>query len=300
MLADWKHVFGRQEVCERVRCNESLSEYTSFRIGGKAANMLFPESEEELARIMAVCKENEIQPYILGGGSNLLITKDLLPAVICLRKMKDIEIEGSIIKASAGASLSRLVRMSVENGLEGFEPLSGIPGTVGGALAGNAGGKSNGKPVEIGDYVEEVRVLDQEGKIYGLSKSQIKFGYRSSSLRNYIIVSAVFQLKPAAVSELKERCRIALQKKQQSQPLAAKSAGCIFKNPPQAPAWQLITEAGLAGKKIGSAMISNKHANFVVNLGDAKANDVLELIQLIQGEVKSHSGIDLNLEVKIW
>lgn len=291
---------GLEGLNEFARFQEDLAPHTSFRIGGKARIMLLPRTEAELKKSLWFCHKKHIQPLILGGGSNLLIVKEVLPVVISLHNFRDISVQGDTVCAGAGALLSSLVGATVRHGLEGLETLTGIPGTIGGALAGNAGGRWEGKPVDIGNFVREVKVLDKDGAVHRLPKSAIEFGYRSSSLSKYIIVEAVFQFEAAPAAELRKRCKETLRQKRQSQPLQAKSAGCIFKNPPGIPAWKLIQQAGLVGKKIGAAMVSNKHANFIVNLGNASGVEVLDLIEYVRAQVKRISGIDLILEVKTW
>lgn len=297
VLQKWVALEGLSEC---ARFHESLAPYTSFRIGGIAQVLLTPRTEVELKKTVLFCQKYELKPLLLGGGSNLLIVQEVLPLVVSLRKFRTLSFDEDTVYAGAGVPLCSLVRNTIKRGLGGLEVLGGIPGTVGGALAGNAGGRWEGKRVDIGDFVEEVRVLDLTTDFRWLPRSAIEFGYRSSSLSDFIIVEAAFQLKPIPASELEARYRAALDQKKQSQPLKARSAGCIFKNPPEIPAWRAIQQAGLVGKKIGAAMVSKKHANFIVNLGGARGVDVWNLIEYVRTQVKRLCGIDLILEVKTW
>lgn len=291
----------RQGLDDCIRLQEPLAKYTTFEIGGTAQVMLAPRTEMELQQLIALCARNHVEPLLLGGGSKLLLVEEVIPVVIAMRNFKTIKVEGSKIYARAGISLTKLIKTAVASGLGGLEVLSGIPGTLGGALAGNAGSAWDNKNIEIGNFVEEVRIIEKNGSVVTLSKEQIEFSYRKSSLAGRIISSAVLRLDPVSDTNLlQQRYDASLRKKCDNQPMSARSAGCIFKNPAGSAAWKLIQQAGLAGKKIGAAMVSEKHANFIVNLGGARGTEVMELIQLVRRQVKEISGVDLSLEVKIW
>lgn len=290
----------QQGLGECVRCDEPLVNYTTFRIGGTAQVMLFPRTDMEIQKILRLCHDLEVEPRIVGGGSNLLIAKEIVPVVISLREIRQVDVVGTTVYASAGTPMAGMVKTCVQNGLEGLETFTGIPGTLGGALAGNSGTVWEGQRIDIGNFVEQVRVLGRDGKLYILPKQAIQFDYRQSSLSEYTIVDAVFQFKNAPVEILQARAKDALRKKLESQPLADRSAGCIFKNPAGTSAWKLIREAGLSGARIGAAMVSNKHANFIVNLGGARGMDVLALINHIRTQVMRLLKVELSLEVKIW
>lgn len=232
-----ENMISLENLGECAHFQVPMARYTSFRIGGIARVVFTPRDETELERSLCFCRKYQLQPSILGGGSNLLIVRDVLPAVISLRKLKAIAFHGDAVYAAAGTPLLHLVRQTAKRGLQGLEVLNGIPGTVGGALAGNAGGNWEGRRVDIGDFVREVKVLDNDAGILSLPQSAIEFGYRWSSLSKYVIVGAVFQLRPAPASDLQMRCKVVFDKKKQTQPLDVRSAGCIFKNPPGVPAW---------------------------------------------------------------
>ena len=284
-----------------VLFQEKLARYTSFRIGGVAETMMFPPTEDILRDMLSLSKELNIEPFILGGGSNVLIKKKTLPLVICLRRFKELKLlPNNRVYASAGTPLNYLVKSCIRNGLGGMELLAGIPGTVGGALAGNAGSKFHEEHVDMSKLVREVRIIQKDQTIYDLSRSAVQFDYRQSNLRNFTIVGAVFQLKTMPISKLNKRYQCALENKSTSQPLKSRSAGCVFKNPPGFSAWKLISQAKLVGSKVGAAMVSDKHANFIVNIGGASGMDVWSLIRNIQSRVKKLFDVELCLEVKIW
>lgn len=283
-----------------VQLQESLARYTTFRIGGLAQLMLSPTTEAQLQRIVAMCDSLRIRPYILGGGSKLLIVQEVLPIVLSLRRFKNLLIEGNTVYASAGIALAHLIKSTVDHGLAGLEALSGIPGTVGGALLGNAGSNWDNKRIDIGQFVEEVHVLTRQGERLVLPRQEIPFTYRKSGLNRYIVCGAVFRFPSAPVAALRECYGLALRKKLENQPLSQRSAGCVFKNPDGVPAWKLIQQAGLAGASVGAAQVSSKHANFIVNLGGARGIDVMTLIEMVQAQVKRTQGTDLCMEVRVW
>lgn len=299
-IDDLAEILQKEGLGSCFERDRSLAPYTSFRVGGRAKIFLAPENEEEMIRAYQVCINQNIEPRILGGGYNLLILTEEIPVVISTRKLKGLEFDGNQVKVLSGTSLPLLVKKSVNHGLAGIETLVGIPGSVGGSLAGNAGSKPENIPTEIGDFINKVRVITKFGQVLELKKEDITFEYRNSSLRPYLILGATLEARFSDVSILTERWKRFFQKKLASQPFNAKSAGCIFKNPPQGAAWRLISDAALTGQKVGGAAISEKHCNFIVNRKGARAQDIWELINLIREKVFQASGVALAVEVKIW
>ena len=295
------------------RKNVSLKNYTTFKIGGRAKYFFAARTKEDLIKAVATAKKLKLPFFVLGGGSNLLVSdkgyNGLVinfqipsPTAAGRRGRRDASLRPPIfnfqknkIIVGAGTRLGELVNASVERRLTGLEWASGIPGTVGGAVFGNAGAFQK----SMKDVVKEVEVLDPKDlrfKIYDFKKCQ--FGYRDSIFKhkkNLIILSVVFKLKKGKKSEMIKEY---LNYKKQRQPLDYPSAGSIFKNPSGFSAGELVEKCGLKGKRIGQAKISEKHANFIVNLGNARAKDVKKLINLIKKEVKKKFKINLEEEIQ--
>lgn len=235
----------------------------------------------------------------MGAGTNILAGDNGLDGLVLRMssgKFAQVKFNKPLICAGAAVSLGRLISLCRAQGLGGLEFLAGIPGTLGGALAGNAGawGRS------IGDLVKSIRVMDAHGKIKTLRPPDLKFGYRRSNLSRYIILSAILKLSPADPKDIKRKSLGLIKKRLAGQDLDYSSAGCVFKNPQGNYAGALIDKCGLKGFKIGGACISKKHANFIVNTGNATARDVLRLMDLMQKEVKKKFGLTLEPEIKIW
>lgn len=276
-----------------------LAKYTTFRIGGPADIFAQPRDVKELKCLLKEFRKRRISIFLMGLGSNLLVSdKGVRGAVIrlCKAPFKKITIRGKIMECGSGALLSQVIFRARNADLSGHEFLSGIPGTLGGALAMNAGawGKS------IKDLVESVTIMDYNGKIKVLKKNRLKFSYRRSNLAKYIILSARLKLNKSKKEIIARELAYFLKKRRFLQELSLASAGCIFKNPKKQSAGKLIDSCGLKGKKAGRALISEKHANFIVNTGNAKAKEVLSLISLIKKEIKKKYGIELKPEIKIW
>ena len=304
-----------------IKKNISLKNYTTFKIGGRAKYFFVAKSKEDVIKAVLVAKKMRLPFFILGGGSNILVSDRGFKGLVVKIESGMWNVEGSKIYAGAGVLLNQLVHLALKNNLMGLEWAVGIPGTVGGAIYGNAGafGKS------IGDSVKKVEVLDTKDlrfKIYDLKKC--KFGYRNSIFKekkNLIILSAIIQLKKGNKKEIEKKIKEYLEYRKKTQPLNFPSAGSVFKNyelrikkyelikkfpelknfikKGQIPAGWLIEKCGLKGKKIGKAKISEKHGNFILNLGVAKAKDVKKLINLIKKKVKEKFGITLEEEVAI-
>jgi len=284
---------------EILQRDEPLSPYTWLHLGGPAQFLLTPRSTEELTRLVSACHENQIAIHILGGGSNLLVKDEgVSGAVIRLTApvFGQVVIEGTRVRAGGGALLSHVISETVRAGLAGFENLAGIPGTIGGALCGNSGGRLG----EISQLVTSVSGLTSLGERVVRGKDELSFDYRQSNLGELLIIEADFALTPGdseAISQILKRNWIT---KKSVQPLSSQSAGCIFKNPRGQRAGQLIEQAGLKGTRVGGAEISDRHANFIVTHPGAKSSDVLRLIDLIRSKISEQFGVHLESEIKIW
>ena len=304
--------------------NVLLSYYTSFRIGGPAKYFFVAKNSSQLKKAIKFAQKNNLKFFILGGGSNLLVSdKGFDGLVIKIQsskfKVQNFSSNFKIIYTDAGVKLNDLVRFSAHNGLTGLEWATGIPGTVGGAIYGNAGAFSH----SISELVEEVKVLDLKSKRELIYKNKdCQFGYRESIFkknRNLVIISANLKFKKAKKDYIKRLMQKYLNQKKKTQPLEFYSAGCIFKNffidndfkkikgikeiekfkkYGFIPSAYLIEKCGLKGKRIGEAMVSKKHSNFIVNLKNAKAKDVIALINLIKKEVMKKFNIKLEEEIE--
>lgn len=283
---------------DNVRLHEPMKKHTTFRIGGPADYYLCPHSTEELQKILQICRENKLEFFILGNGSNLLVSdKGYRGVVIQLWKnFSDIETEDNTITVKAGALLSKVAAEALEESLTGMEFASGIPGTMGGAVMMNAGAYGG----EMKDIIREVTVLTREGELLTLSKEEMNFGYRTSVVKEkgYVVISAELQLRKGDREEIRKVMDELKERRVTKQPLDMPSAGSTFKRPEGYFAGKLIMGAGLRGFSVGGAQISEKHCGFVVNKGDATAADVLGLIGEVQKRVQEKFGVALEPEVK--
>ncbi len=284
-----------------LRTNESLARHTSFRIGGPAELMAFPKSLEELRRLLKTSALLDVKPAILGSGTNILAPDEGVPGlVICLKDCLDgmVVHEDHTVRIAAGVTMARGAMFAANHGLSGLEFAHGIPGTVGGGVYMNAGAYGG----ELSQVCSRVWVLDQEGTLHSYGNEEMDFSYRHSRLEKDggIVVGAEFVLTPAPEHEIREKMQELAGKRRASQPLDKPSAGSTFKRPVGGYAAALIDQAGLKGFQVGGAAVSEKHAGFVVNLGGAKARDVLELMTAVSDRVFDMSGIRLEPEVRIW
>lgn len=289
----WKGLKGK------VRLNVPLKAHTTFKIGGPAEFFITPEDSRDLKFLLNLLKRYKIPFLVIGAGSNILVgDKGVRGAVLRLNSpcFKKVEFKNNRIEAGSGVLLNQVLMLAKEHGLSGIEFLVGIPGTLGGALIMNAGvqGKS------ISDLVENVTVMDYNGKIKILNKRDIRFEYRKSNLAKYIILSVCLRLARKDGQEIKDSIKKYISYRKLTQDLAWPSAGCVFKNPPGYSAGQLIDLCGLKGQRLGDARISLKHANFIVNLKNAKAGEVAKLMGLIVNKVKDKFNITLKPEIKVW
>jgi len=276
---------------------EPLSRHTSFRVGGPAEIFVKPQTMDKLIEIWNfVGRENHLIE-ILGDGTNVLVSDaGLRGIVICTNKMNGIELlEDGRIRAQAGARLSKVAEVACKAGLTGFEFASGIPGTVGGAVYMNAGAYDH----DIGEFCESVTLFDN--KPFVKSGTEMGFGYRKSCVQqgNILVLETVFQLQPGNPEEIRAKMNELNSRRRASQPLDMPSAGSTFKRPPGHFAGKLIQDSGLKGFTIGGAQVSEKHAGFVVNTGDATAQDIYNLIQAVKEKVYENFGVWLEPEVKM-
>jgi len=285
---------------KKIKTGVKLSAYTTFKIGGAARFFFEPDSLKELRDAVVFAKAKGIPVFILGAGSNILVSDSGLNALVIRLTGKDFKglvVRGVYLQAGCGLKLSQLLIAAKKRSLSGLEFLAGIPGTLGGALMGNAGawGKS------IGDLVEEISVLDYNSKVKLLKKSRLEFGYRKSNLRKYIIIGARLKLAPGKQCQIASLMSRFFKQRSLRQENNLPNAGCIFKNPASfRPAGRLIEACGLKGRTAGGAIISPRHANFILNRGKAKSKDVLSLMRLSAKEVERKFKVGLEPEIKIW
>ena len=284
-----------------IRYQEQLGKHTSFRIGGPAEVMAFPRSREELSRILKASKLLDLNIRILGAGTNILAPDEGISGlVICLKDSIDgMELlPNDRIRVAAGVSMARAAMFAAGKGLSGLEFAHGIPGSVGGGVYMNAGAYGG----EICQVCESVDVMDMDGNIHTYTSEEMGFSYRHSRLEDEggIVLSAVFALMPKPENEIREKMQELIAKRRASQPLDKPSAGSAFKRPVGGYAAALIDQAGLKGYQVGGAAISTKHAGFAVNLGDASAEDVKNLLKNVSDLVFENSGIRLEPEIRIW
>jgi UDP-N-acetylmuramate dehydrogenase len=296
--AEMREVFGDQ-----LREDVSLAPYTSSRIGGPADFLFDVGSADELAHVTQQLWEMDMPFRILGGGSNILVSDNGIRGAVILnhaRQVTFIESEPSPkVKAESGASLGSVSRRTIERAWTGMEWAATVPGTIGGAVVGNAGAHGG----DVAGCLEVAEILQRKGKIEIWSVERFKFGYRDSVLKRmpseFVILTATFRLISTTMEIAKGKYKEFVDYRQRTQP-SGPSWGSMFKNPPGKSAGRLIDTAGLKGVQIGGARVSAKHANFFVNLGDASASDVLRLIQLVRKEVAARFNINLELEVELF
>lgn len=287
---------GLEQIVEE---NHSLAGCTWYGLGGPAKYFIKPRTIEELQQVNIRCRENDIPVRVLGFGSNLLISDGgVNGAVIKLDSelFTQTDFDGEKLTAWAGAELSRLVLTCVQKGLSGIECLTGIPGSVGGAVRMNAGGNFG----DTGASVEKVTLMDSQGNVFDKEKPELIFDYRSTNITAPFILNATMELHEGEPEQILRTVKEIWIYKKNNQPLNTKNSGCIFKNPRGLSAGALIDRAGLKGLRIGGAVISEKHANFIVAEKDCKSKDVMGLIDKIKKVVKHQFDIELELEIEIW
>lgn len=282
-----------------VRLDEPLAPHTWLHVGGPAEYFAEPRGAEELAALVRRCRDEGLGVRILGGGSNVLVRDEGVPGVVIRLAdpgFADIERRDRRLIAGGGAKLGHLISTAVREGLAGLETLVGIPGTIGGALHGNAGSRGG----DIGQWASRATVMTAGGEIIERSREELVFAYRKSSLDELVILSAEFELEEEDPEELTKRMQKQWIVKKASQPLGHQSAGCIFQNPSGLSAGVLIDQAGLKGTRVGGAEVSDRHANFIVAEPGATSHDVLRLIELVRSRVADRQGVELELEIEVW
>jgi UDP-N-acetylmuramate dehydrogenase len=282
-----------------VRRGEPLAMHTWFQLGGSAEYFAEPRNVDELIALVRRCRQEGVAARVLGNGSNLLVRDEGVPGLVLQLSappFSTIEVEGPTITAGGGAKLGHVVTTAVHQGLAGLEVLVAIPGTLGGALHGNAGTHGG----DIGQWTRQATVLTAQGEIHERQREDLVFGYRQSSLDELVILEAKLQLEEDDPKELARRLQKQWILRKASQPMGHQCAGCVFKNPRGMTAGELIERAGLKGTRIGGAVVSDRHANFVIAEPECTSSDVLRLIDLIHGQVAQRLGVELELELEIW
>lgn len=274
--------------------NFPLKNLTTFKTGGNARYFINARSVEDIINAIKFARDRSMDFFILGNGSNVLFSDQGFDGVVIKIGMKNFVIKDNGIIVEAGVFMPKLVREVSAKGLTGLEEFIGIPGSVGGCIYMNAGTKNK----EIKDVIKSVKLLDTHTfEVYDLN--EIKFSYRTSNIKNAVILSGVFNVQPGEISIIKRKIKEELEIRRKTQPVASYNAGCIFKNPPGLKSGELIEKLGLKGYKINGAMVSTRHANFIINDGNATSSSILKLIRFIQNEVYEKTGIKLELELRL-
>jgi UDP-N-acetylmuramate dehydrogenase len=284
---------------EILRQAEPLAPHTWLGLGGAAEYFAEPRNLDELQALARHCSEENLPLRMLGGGSNVLVRSEGVAGLVVRLsegEFSAIRASGRQVTAGSGAKLGHVISVAVREGLGGMETLVGIPGTVGGALHGNAGSRGG----DIGQWASQAVVMTRTGELITREREDMVFAYRQSSLDELAIVSARFELEPDDPTELTKRMQRQWIVKKAQQPLGHQNSGCIFKSPRGMSAGELIEQAGLKGAKVGGAEVSGRHANFIVAEPGASSNDVLRLIDLIRARVAERLGVELEQEIEVW
>ena len=282
-----------------VRSKEPLAPHLWLRVGGEAEFFAEPHSVEQLSTLLARCKQESKPVRLLGGGSNVLAADAGVRGVVIRLadpQFAKIEVQNQRITAGGGARLGHVVNSAVAAGLAGLEALVGIPGTIGGALHSNAGGRGG----DIGQWTRAARVMNHAGEIVERQREELDFAYRQSSLDDLVILEADFDLESDDPIELTKRMQKQWILKKAGQPLSNQNTGCIFKNPRGIGAGMLIDQCGLKGLRIGGAEVSDRHANYFITHDGATCRDVLALIEQVRARVSEKMGIDLETQIELW
>jgi len=282
-----------------VRQAEPLAMHTWFQLGGPAEYFAEPRHADELIALIRRCHEEEVPVRVLGSGSNLLVSDEGVPGMVVQLTAPafcEIKVEGRSITAGGGAKLGRVVTTAVHAGLAGLEVLVAIPGTLGGALHGNAGTHGG----DIGQWTSQATVVTHGGEVSQPEREDLVFGYRQSSFDEPVILSATLELEEEDPRELAKRLQKQWIVRKASQPMGHQCAGCVFRNPRGTSAGELIEAAGMKGTRIGGAVVSDRHANFIIAEPECTTNDVLRLIDIIRSQVNERLGVSLELELEIW
>lgn len=279
-----------------VLFNAPLRDFTSFRIGGPADVLVVPADRDDLCTLVRQARAAKVPVFVLGGTNLLVRDRGIRGVVVSLSKLNAIRDEPhGVVYAEGGVGMPTLMRHAIGRSLAGLEWAAGIPGTAAGCVVMNAGTRLG----EMKDVVKAVRIVDPQGRLVDSPASAIRFSYRRAQLPRGIVVGVWLQLKPASREKIATVVKEYLRYRKDTQPLTLPNAGCVFKNPENDASGRLIEAAGLKGARIGDAQVSEKHANFIVNLGRARASDVIALIKKVGRTVEEQAGVTLELELKI-
>jgi UDP-N-acetylmuramate dehydrogenase len=307
---NWKKAL-KKIVEGKVRFSEPMCKHTTWRVGGLSDVFVEPKDLTDLSKVIKFSKVKKLPIFVIGAGSNLLVSEAGIRGIVIKLSQpffKSVKFKRNSVWAGAGLSLNRLVALTRDKDLSGCEFLAGIPGTLGGALVMNAGARDisskNGRQICLADLVKKMQVLSFTGKEKILNKKEIKFGYRNSNLSKFIIISVKLELKSESKKTISALIKKFISYKKGIQDLKSNNAGCVFKNPINSEngnltAGKMIDSCGLKGKTVGSAGISEIHANFILNKGGAKPSDIFKLMRLVQKKVKHKFNVSLEPEVKI-
>lgn len=297
-IQQWENDLLQWIPSNNIKTNETLKKYTMTKLGGKADILVLPETEEQAAAVVKYAYENNVPLLMLGNGSNMVVRDGGVRGIVLHFALLDkIRIEGETVYAQSGALIKEVSKQVAAQCLTGFEFACGIPGSIGGAMAMNAGAYGG----EVKDIVTSCKVLTPEGELLELNNEQLELSYRKSIIakKGYFVLSATFQLEQGDQKQIDEKIADLTYQRESKQPLEYPSAGSVFKRPPGYFAGKLIQDSELQGKGVGGAEVSTKHAGFIVNKNNATAKDYIETIQMVQRAVKEKFDIDLEMEVKI-
>ncbi|MGM0396865.1 MAG: UDP-N-acetylmuramate dehydrogenase [Bacillota bacterium] len=296
-MKDHREYFSEVKFSD-IRYDEPMKKHTSFKIGGPADILIIPSSENELIQAVQICTDNDLKYFIMGNGSNLLVRDTGIRGVVIKinEGFDKVKVDGTKITAQAGALLTAVSKVALRNSLKGMEFASGIPGTIGGAIAMNAGAYGG----EMKDIVYAVRVLTKENQILSLTNEEMEFAYRNSKVKelDWIVLSVELLLEKGEYKEIDGRINELTSQRTTKQPLELPSGGSTFKRPEGYFAGKLIDDAGLRGLRHGDAQVSEKHCGFIVNRGETTYKEVMELIGVIQKTVRDKYGVELEMEIK--
>ena len=287
------------DLAEIVAYDQPMADHTWFRLGGPAKYFVQPRTQAQLCEVIKRCQDNAIEMFVLGRGSNVLVADEGIDgAVIHVtdQYFGSVSVEKNIVRAGGGASLNKLLQVCARNGLAGMECLVGIPGSVGGAVKINAGGRFG----DIGNVAQGLRLLDSSGYEFECRRPDIFFGYRMTNIMAKFILEAEFELVPDDPERIGRTIKEVWMLKKHTQPVNSRNAGCVFKNPRALSAGAMIDKAGLKGTAVGGAIVSHRHANFIVAQDNTTSTDVLKLIDLVTERVRDRFGVELELELEIW
>lgn len=284
---------------DAIELDASMKKYTTMKVGGNASAVVTPKNLDEIKTVLKYAKENKIELYVLGNGSNVIVDDDGIDGIVLKlgNKFSNIEVKENKIYVSSGASMPKVALVAKQNSLSGFEFASGIPGTIGGGIKMNAGAYGS----EMANVLESVTYIDENYNLVTITNKDCNFSYRHSIFsehKEFVIIEAVLSLEKGNLEEIESKMKEYQEARSLKQPLEYANSGSIFKRPEGYFVGKLVQDAGLKGKTIGKAQVSTKHSGFIINLGDATCSDIKELIKFIQDEVKEKFGVMLQTEVE--